>query len=73
MRTVLLKYALLLPLILFFIWLGLVIFGCMACFFGATETYYCTNYCMIAKISVSMILAAYVIFFARSLFYANKK
>ena len=68
MKSIMLKYSLILPLLLFLMWVGLTVFGCISCFFGADETYYCTKYCVIAKISIAAVLIGYFAFFAKSLY-----
>ncbi|MFP4470294.1 MAG: hypothetical protein ACLFPE_06405 [Bacteroidales bacterium] len=68
MKTIILKYSLILPLLMFFMWVGLTLFGCISCFFGADETFYCTRYCLIAKISIAAILLGYVAAFTKSLY-----
>lgn len=72
MKTILIRYSLLLPALLFFIWIGLTLFGCISCFFGAGSSYYCTSYCLIAKISVGTVLGAYFLFFVRDMIRYHK-
>ena len=72
MKTVMLKYAIILPVILFAIWVGLTIFGCVSCIFGAGENYYCNAYCITARIVVAVILLSYLTFFGRALFRERK-
>lgn len=68
MKTVILKYAIILPIILFSIWVGLTIFGCVSCIFGAGEAYYCNAYCITSRIVVALVLLTYLVFFGRALF-----
>lgn len=68
MKATIIKYSLLLPLILFLIWTGLSVIGCISCFFDVGEDFYCTKYCAISKITVSLILLTYAIFFARAVY-----
>ncbi len=72
MKTVMIKYSLLLPLILFFIWVGLSIVGCISCFFDVGEAFYCTKYCFISKIAITLILGTYIYFFGRALYLQRK-
>lgn len=73
MKATIIKYSLLLPLILFLIWTGLSIFGCVSCFFDVGDDFYCTKYCMISKVAVSLILLTYGIFFARAVYAAKQQ
>jgi hypothetical protein len=72
MKATIIKYSLLLPLILFLIWTGLSLFGCISCFFDVGDDFYCTKYCMASKISVTLILLTYVAFFARAVYVAKQ-
>lgn len=72
MKAVLIKYSLLLPLILFFIWIGLTLAGCISCFFDVGEDFYCTKYCFISKIAITVILGIYAFFFGRDVFNHRK-
>ncbi len=73
MKATIIKYSLLLPLILFLIWTGLSVFGCISCFFDVGDDFYCTKYCMISKITVTLILLTYAIFFARAVYFAKQQ
>ncbi len=72
MKLILIKYSLLLPLLLFFIWVGLTIIGCISCFMDVGDAFYCTKYCAISKTVVTLILATYAYFFGRAV-YLNRK
>ena len=72
MKLIIIKYSLLLPLLLFFIWTGLTIVGCISCFLDVGDAFYCTKYCAISKTVVALILAAYAYFFGRAV-YLNRK
>lgn len=73
MKSVIIKYSIILPVILFVMYIGLVLLGCISCVFGATESYYCNQYCMIAKITIGAIFAIYIFMFVRALLKAKKK
>ncbi len=73
MKTVIIKYSIILPLMLFLMYIGLVLFGCVSCVLGASENYYCTAYCIIARISMGVIFALYIFMFVRALIKAKKK
>ena len=68
MKTVVLKYVMILPIILFALWVGLTLFGCVSCIFGASEVYYCNAYCVISRTAVAVVLVAYIVFFGRAMF-----
>ena len=72
MKLVIIKYSLLLPLILFLIWTGLTLFGCISCFLDAGDSFYCTKYCAVAKIAITLILGTYAGLFARAVYLQRK-
>ncbi len=60
MKTALLiKFALVLPLILLADYVIMVLLGCASCLFGVGDGYYCGTYCIFGK----LILLASAIFF----------
>ena len=73
MKSVVIKYSIILPVLLFLVYIGLVLLGCISCVFGATESYYCNQYCTIAKITIGVIFAIYIFMFVRALLKAKKK
>ncbi len=68
MKSVFLKYAMLLPIIIFMIWVGLTLFGSIACIFDVSEVYSCNAYCVISRAIVGVVLFAYIVFFGRAIF-----
>ena len=72
MKSVFLKYAMLLPIIIFMIWVGLTLFGSIACIFDVSDVYTCNAYCVVTRGGVIFVLFAYVVFFARAIFMERK-
>ncbi|MFC2107151.1 hypothetical protein ACFLRY_02325 [Bacteroidota bacterium] len=73
MKIVIIKYSIILPVLLFLMYISLVLLGCISCVFGATESYYCNQYCTIAKITIGVIFAIYLFMFLRALLKAKKE
>lgn len=72
MKSVIIKYAMLLALILFLIWTGLTLVGCISCFWDVGDSFYCTKYCAVAKIAITLILGTYAGFFGRAVYLQRK-
>ncbi len=68
MKSVFLKYAMLLPIIIFAIWVGLTLFGSIACIFDVSEVYSCNAYCVTSRGITGFVLFAYIVFFGRAIF-----
>jgi hypothetical protein len=58
------KLAVVLPLIIFVDYIVMSALGCISCFFGAGENYFCGIYCIIGKILAvfSIVFFLYLIF-----------
>lgn len=68
MKKIIVKYAIILPFVLFAIYVGLALLGCVSCVAGASDAYFCNTYCPIAKTAIVLILATYAGFFAYSMY-----
>jgi len=62
--SVLLKFFLVLPLIIFVDYLLMAIIGCTTCIFGLGEDFYCGSFCLTGKIilALSATLFGYIIY-----------
>ena len=58
------KLAVVLPLIIFVDYIVMSVLGCVSCFMGAGENYFCGTYCIIGKILalLSILFFLYLIF-----------
>ena len=68
MKKIVLKYAIMLPVLLFAIYAGLALLGCVSCIMGASDTYFCNTYCPLAKAVITILLVAYAVSFMYTLY-----
>ena len=63
-NSLILKVLLLLPIIIFFDYVLMVIFGCASCLFGFGDNFYCGAYCIVGKMifGLSLLFFGYLLY-----------
>lgn len=73
MKTVLIKFGLLLVFLAFVDYVVIALMGCVSCVFGADENYFCSTYCWMVKTFAAVTFAAWLVWFSFSMFQVGKK
>ena len=72
MKPVYLKVLLLLPFLLFLDWIIMVMFGCFASFCGAGNKFYCSVFCKVGIVLLSMTVLFVIVWLFRKRKQAEK-
>ncbi len=67
MKALVVKFGMILIFLAFVFYVIIALMGCLSCVFGASESYYCTTYCMAVKISALVVLVAWMAWFIYSI------
>lgn len=73
MKTLFIKFGLILIFLAFVDYVIIAIMGCVSCIFGATEDYFCNTYCWIVKTFAAVTFAGWLIWFAYSILEHKRK
>lgn len=73
MKTLLVKFGLILVFLAFLDYVIIAIMGCVSCIFGATENYFCNTYCWIVKTFALVTLGLWMIWFGYSIIQLKRK
>lgn len=73
MKTVLIKFGLLLVFLAFIDYVVIALMGCISCIFGAEENYFCTTYCWMVKSFAAITFVVWLAWFSYSLIQIKRK